>query len=62
MTDFDPNWPHGHVTRDGRKAANCVFCGKSLTEEPCLNCQFPPGSKRNPYPWTEGDGMEGKDG
>lgn len=20
MTDFDPNWPHGHVTRDGRKA------------------------------------------
>jgi hypothetical protein len=20
MTDFDPNWPHGHVTRDGHKA------------------------------------------
>ena len=20
MGDFDPNWPHGHVTRDGRKA------------------------------------------
>ncbi len=20
MSDFDPDWPHGHVTRDGRKA------------------------------------------
>lgn len=20
MTDFDPNWPHGHMTRDGRRA------------------------------------------
>ncbi len=20
MTDFDPDWKHGHVTRDGRKA------------------------------------------
>lgn len=24
MTEFDPNWPHGHITRDGRKAR--VIC------------------------------------
>lgn len=25
MTDFDPDWPHGHVTRDGRMAELLKF-------------------------------------
>lgn len=32
MTDFDPNWPHGHVTRDGRKAR--IIC--TLVNNPNL--------------------------
>lgn len=30
MTDFDPNWPHGHVTRDGRKAR--IISTNAVTE------------------------------
>lgn len=32
---FDPNWPHGHVTRDGRKArVICTDSGISLEGAP----------------------------
>ena len=32
-SDFDPNWPHGHVTRDGRKAR--VVCMDANTHGDC---------------------------
>lgn len=31
---FDPNWPHGHVTRDGRKAR--IICADRKGDAPIL--------------------------
>lgn len=31
MSDFDPDWPHGHTTRDGRKAR--IICKDAKNED-----------------------------
>lgn len=33
-SDFDPNWPHGHVTRDGRKAR--IVCTNARSQWPIV--------------------------
>ena len=35
MTDFDPNWPHGHITRDGRKAR--IICTDRVGKHPIVS-------------------------
>lgn len=34
MTDFDPHWVHGHITRDGRKAR--VICTDAMGLQPVV--------------------------
>ncbi len=34
MSDFDPNWKYGHVTRDGRKAR--IICTDKQSEYPIV--------------------------
>jgi hypothetical protein len=34
MADFDPNWPHGHITRDGRKAR--IICTDAESNFPIV--------------------------
>lgn len=34
LSDFDPNWPHGHVTRDGRKAR--IVCTDAKGDNPIV--------------------------
>ncbi len=34
MTDFDPNWKWGHITRDGRKAR--IICTDKASEYPIV--------------------------
>lgn len=34
MSDFDPDWPHGHVTRDGHKAR--IICRDAKGSQPLV--------------------------
>lgn len=39
MSEFDPKWPHGHVTRDGRKAR--IICTDAKGRYPIVPaCDF----------------------